>query len=178
LCVCVCHVKHMDGIEPLVLSLPCGDESQAIGLGIKHQPNHLAGPPLYFIYLFILRQIFSLNLCLLYGHQVPQIFLSLPSQNWDYRHALTFCLFGLVWFGFVFWDRVSLCSPGCPGTHSVDQAGLELRNLPASASRVLGLKAHTTTPGLHLVLCICSCVQWHKSILSSASDMYIHVWHS
>jgi hypothetical protein len=40
-----------------------------------------------------------------------------------------------------------LCSPGCPGTHSVDQAGLELRNLPASASRVLGLKACATTPG-------------------------------
>jgi hypothetical protein len=34
---------------------------------------------------------------------------------------------------FVFQDRVSLCSPGCPGTHSVDQAGLELRNPPASA---------------------------------------------
>jgi hypothetical protein len=30
-------------------------------------------------------------------------------------------------------ERVSLCSPGCPGTHSVDQAGLELRNLPSSA---------------------------------------------
>ena len=28
-----------------------------------------------------------------------------------------FCLF-------VFRDRVSLCSPGCPGTHFVDQAGL------------------------------------------------------
>jgi hypothetical protein len=27
---------------------------------------------------------------------------------------------------------VSLCIPGYPGTHSVDQAGLELRNLPAS----------------------------------------------
>jgi hypothetical protein len=27
-------------------------------------------------------------------------------------------------------DRVFLCSPGCPGTHSVDQVGLELRNLP------------------------------------------------
>ncbi|GAB1293583.1 Enkurin domain-containing protein 1 [Apodemus speciosus] len=40
---------------------------------------------------------------------------------------------------------VSLCSPGCPGTHSVDQAGLELRNPPASASQVLGLKACTTT---------------------------------
>ncbi|GAB1294189.1 Dihydrolipoyllysine-residue acetyltransferase component of pyruvate dehydrogenase complex, mitochondrial [Apodemus speciosus] len=34
-------------------------------------------------------------------------------------------------------DRVSLCSPGCPGTHSLDQAGLELRNPPASASQVL-----------------------------------------
>jgi hypothetical protein len=43
----------------------------------------------------------------------------------------------------VFWDRVSLCSPGCPGTHIVDQAGLELRN--ASASQVLGLKACATT---------------------------------
>jgi hypothetical protein len=45
---------------------------------------------------------------------------------------------------FFFRDRVSLYSPGCPGTHSVDQAGLELRNPPASASRVLGLKACAT----------------------------------
>ena len=59
-----------------------------------------------------------------------------------------FC-FVLVWFGFwflVFRDRVSLCSPGCPETHFVDQAGLELRNPPASASRVLELKACATTP--------------------------------
>jgi hypothetical protein len=42
-------------------------------------------------------------------------------------------------------DRVSLCSPKCPGTHSVDQAGLELRNLPASVSRALGSKACVTT---------------------------------
>jgi hypothetical protein len=45
-------------------------------------------------------------------------------------------------------DRVSLSSSGCPGTHSIDQAGLELRNPPASASRVLGLKACPTTPRL------------------------------
>jgi hypothetical protein len=51
-------------------------------------------------------------------------------------YVYSFCLF----FVFVFRDRVSLCSSGCPGTHSVDQAGLELRNLPASASQVLGLK--------------------------------------
>ncbi|GAB1300239.1 E3 ubiquitin-protein ligase DTX3L [Apodemus speciosus] len=33
-----------------------------------------------------------------------------------------------------------LCSPGCPGTQFVDQAGLKLRNPLASASQVLGLK--------------------------------------
>jgi hypothetical protein len=44
-----------------------------------------------------------------------------------------------------FQGRVSLYSLGCPGTHSVDQAALELRNPPASASQVLGLKACTTT---------------------------------
>jgi hypothetical protein len=43
--------------------------------------------------------------------------------------------------------RVSLCGPSCPGTHFVDQAGLKLRNLPASISRVLGLKACATMPG-------------------------------
>jgi hypothetical protein len=52
---------------------------------------------------------------------------------------------------FVFHDRVSLYSPGCAGTHFVDQAGLELRNLPASASPVLGLKACTTTAWLDVV---------------------------
>jgi hypothetical protein len=46
---------------------------------------------------------------------------------------------------FFFRDRVSLCSPGCPGTHFVDQAGVKLRNPPASASQELGLKACTTT---------------------------------
>ena len=59
------------------------------------------------------------------------------------------CFFFVLFvFAFVFWDRVSLYSPGCPGTHFVDQAGLELRNPPAPASRVLGLKACATTPGL------------------------------
>jgi hypothetical protein len=41
-----------------------------------------------------------------------------------------------------------VCSPGCPRTHSVDQAGLELRNPPASASQVLGSKACATTTRL------------------------------
>jgi hypothetical protein len=40
--------------------------------------------------------------------------------------------------------RVSLCSPDCPETFSVVQAGLKLRDLPASASLGPGLKACTT----------------------------------
>jgi hypothetical protein len=59
--------------------------------------------------------------------------------------CFVFCFFFLIFL--VFRDRVSLFSPGCPETHFVDQAGLELRNPPASASRVLGLKACATRPG-------------------------------
>jgi hypothetical protein len=62
-----------------------------------------------------------------------------------------FLLFNFFYF-LVFRDRVSLCSPGCSGTHSVDQAGLELRNPPASASQVLGLKACATMPGSRGIL--------------------------
>jgi hypothetical protein len=65
---------------------------------------------------------------------------------------LFFCFFVVVVFLFffflVFRDRVSLCSPGCSGAHFVDQAGLKLRNPPASASRVLGLKVCATTARL------------------------------
>jgi hypothetical protein len=56
----------------------------------------------------------------------------------------------------VFRDRVSLCSPGYPGTHSVDQAGLQLRNLPASVSQVLGLKMCATTAPQKF----CILIQW------------------
>jgi hypothetical protein len=59
--------------------------------------------------------------------------------------AITSFLFGWVFVCFCFFqDRVSLCSPGCPGTHSVDEVNFKLRNLPASASQVLGLKVYTT----------------------------------
>jgi hypothetical protein len=60
-----------------------------------------------------------------------------------YSFFVLFCLFVCLFV--CFQDRVSLCIPGCPGTQSVDQAGLELRNLTSSASQVLGLKACTST---------------------------------
>jgi hypothetical protein len=59
------------------------------------------------------------------------------------------CLFVCLFFVLFFRDRVSLYSPGYPGTHFVEQAGLELRNPPASASQMLGLKACANTPGSH-----------------------------
>jgi hypothetical protein len=55
----------------------------------------------------------------------------------------------LDFFFLVFRDRVSLCSPGCPGTHFVDQAGLALRNPLVSASLVLGLKTFIYTKLRH-----------------------------
>jgi hypothetical protein len=69
----------------------------------------------------------------------------------EFKRLWTLQTWGFFFFFFffflVFRDRVSLCNPGCPGTHFVDQAGLELRTPPASASRALGLKACATTPG-------------------------------
>lgn len=44
-----------------------------------------------------------------------------------------------VCFGFT--ERVSLCSLGCRGTHSVYYAGIELRVLPTSTYEVLRLKS-------------------------------------
>ena len=59
-----------------------------------------------------------------------------------------------------------MCSPGCPGTCSADQAGLKLRDSPACASQVLGLiKSVSQPPGLYLLhvcaharVCVCVCV--------------------
>ena len=65
-------------------------------------------------------------------------------------------------FCFVFRNRISLYSPGCPETHSVHQTGLELRNVPASASQVLGLKAWATNAQLS-----CSLKQHYSVVLGT-----------
>jgi hypothetical protein len=62
----------------------------------------------------------SSHTCLLFSHTIQKL-----------------CLLFLL----LLWGLFSLCSIGYPGTSSVDQAGFELRDLPASASQVLGLKA-------------------------------------
>jgi hypothetical protein len=67
-----------------------------------------------------------------------------------------------------FRDRVSLCSPGCPRTHSVDQAGLELRNPPASASRVLGLREKHDTE--ITILTVKNIIKQNSDIMSSGPE--------
>jgi hypothetical protein len=85
--------------------------------------------------------------CCLPGSSLSQTLhkLAVTLNSQGVRRVASFSHF--YFYFLVFWDRVSLCSPACPGTHSVDQAGLELRNPPASASRVLGLKACATMLG-------------------------------
>jgi hypothetical protein len=86
----------------------------------------------------------------LYGGKVAAvvtpIIFTLKAEVPSILRFLSFSFFVCL---FVFRDRVSQCSPGCPGTHAVDQAGLELRNPPASASQVLGLKACATAVQLY-----------------------------
>lgn len=43
---------------------------------------------------------------------------------------------------------VSLSESGCPGTHSTEQAGLELRDMSAFASQVLESQAWATVPNV------------------------------
>jgi hypothetical protein len=56
--------------------------------------------------------------------------------------ALCFVLFCFVLLCFVLfcWDRVSLCSPGSLGMHSVDQAGLELKRSACLCLPSAGIK--------------------------------------
>lgn len=44
----------------------------------------------------------------------------------------------------MFKNRIFICSPGSPGALSLDQVGLNIRDLPHSAFKVLGLNVYVT----------------------------------
>ena len=73
------------------------------------------------------------------GESTGSFLVSDTACTWQERHQTQKVKINLkrsfMFLVLVFRDRVSLCSPGCPRTHSVNQAGLELRNPPASASK-------------------------------------------
>jgi hypothetical protein len=54
--------------------------------------------------------------------------------------VLKLLLLFFFFFFFGFQNRVSQCSPGCPGTHYIDQAGLELRFSHLCFSTSSGIK--------------------------------------
>lgn len=71
------------------------------------------------------------------------------------KNIPTILLWSVVLFFFFFFlllNRVSLCSPGCTGAHSIDQAS-KSRDPPATVSLVLKIKVFATTaPSEVLVL--------------------------
>jgi hypothetical protein len=77
-----------------------------------------------------------------------------------------------------FRGKVSVCSLGCPGTHSVAQAGLKLRNSPVSASQVLGLKAYATSPSSakHILKHFCIDSKMYKGMAEDAWVSNPGVW--
>lgn len=48
----------------------------------------------------------------------------------------------LILFGLIFLDMDSLCSPGCPRTHSEGQAGLQLTSLCFPNTGIIGVRHH------------------------------------
>ena len=70
-----------------------------------------------------------------------------PIFLWDTPFSLSLCVSlssspipSFIPFFFFFQESVFLYNPGCLGTHSVDQAGLKVRNPPDSVSWVLEIK--------------------------------------
>ena len=83
------------------------------------------------LYLYIMvssfqfLQIFYANMCVCICVSCAfslALLFALPHAIYLFIYLLFIQLFKF----FFLQDRVSLCSPDCPGTHSVDQAGLEL----------------------------------------------------
>jgi hypothetical protein len=79
-------------------------------------------PPHFLLTSFTAQAGIELGLLLSWSFKEQE--LSLHCLAW-----LNYCIFFFFFLFMFFQERASLCSPGCPVTHSVDQAGLELRNL-------------------------------------------------
>jgi hypothetical protein len=100
--------------------------------GVFKEGNFLV----FFFFFFFLDIAFSL---LVLNFNFIDIGFNLLLFAYLYSNLFLFCVSFFVLFCFLFFETGFLCSPGCPGTHFVYQAGLELRNPPVSVSKVLGL---------------------------------------
>ena len=66
-----------------------------------------------------------------------------------------------------FQDRVSLCSPSCVRTHSVDQAGYELE-IACECLPSAGIKGFATIWLVFIILCICVSVYGYVPVSQSS----------
>jgi hypothetical protein len=111
-------------------------------------------------------QIVCLLACFLSSLPFPSLpFPSLPFPSLPFPSlpfpSLSFFLSFFLSFLFILRQGFSVF----PGTHFVDQASLKLRNPPASASQVLGLKACTTTTRLKFLKSVVY-ILWKSNTLS------------
>jgi hypothetical protein len=116
---------------------------------------------------------------LAYWHAKQDFLLSLPlitwlATNWKTPPTFVDLLLSLHCF---FQDRVSLYIPGCPETLYIDQAGLELKDLPTSASLSTGIKGlcHCTLliPPTSRIQLSASNDQLKKSLWKECPEVYV-----
>jgi hypothetical protein len=90
----------------------------------------------FYVSLLVMNMMFSESLCVFVYFQLNCIFEILYFEFLHFTES-----FYLFVFYLIFLRQGSLCHPRHHGTHFVDQAGHQLRDSPASASWLLGLKA-------------------------------------
>ena len=94
--------------------------------------------------------------------------LRLTASKFWFCFCFCFCLCLCSWLFLFFRDRVCLYSPGCPGTHSVAQAGLQFRItcLPSTGNK--GVCHHYPAESLQIKFtfsCQCWLINFKKHIL-------------
>jgi hypothetical protein len=70
---------------------------------------------------------------------------------------------------YIFWDRVSLCNPGCPGTHSVDSrlaSNSEITCLCLPSARIKGVGHHC--PAFTYINVMALSHRWSRVLTSPA----------
>ena len=105
-------------------------------------------------------------------------YLHLQACYWSsiVESSFTVCFILFIFILLFFQDRVSLYSPGCPRTHSIDQADLILRDPPCSGSWVLGLKAWATTTWLVAFIFFKNEWKWMKEIVFKGKETILEFW--
>lgn len=76
----------------------------------------------------------------------------------------------------LFQGKVSLYNPGYPRIHFVDQAGLKLKDTPASASRVLVLNASAVMPGGSVSLCASDLIHFGLCFLGHSNYNLVDIF--